>query len=126
MGISMYDVNFLNLLDALRDNGYKVTVESKDEYDMAIIEGNGIFGGFATKHDSQTLYATNIQFNGKITADNDSCWDKPSRCPLTLSIPQGKHQIEFLLKQLKFLGSKDGENASNEFRYEEFANDYPR
>lgn len=54
------------------------------------------------------------QHNGKIALDNIICYDKPQKCPLVMKLPL---DFDALLEHITFLGSDEGYEWSNSYRY---------
>lgn len=108
--------HFNELVDFLKKNKYtvKVTQEKytdskgrKHKYRFARVIGKNIRGGFATESDF--VYPA---LNNRITANNIKCFDKWSKCPLTMKLPLDD---DALLKHLEHLGSEEGFKLSNNF-----------
>lgn len=93
-------LNFEELVEAFRKDGYTVKCERESSY--AFARGKGIITTFF-KH-------SNI-----IKAENDKCflikWDK---CPLVMKLPV---DYETLKKALTHLGSDEGYEISNNYSY---------
>jgi len=54
-------------------------------------------------------------YPGKILADNYYAFDKWDRCPLMLDFPSNDEEVNFLLKKLKWLGTKEACQWSRQF-----------
>lgn len=109
---------FNKLVNALKSAGYEVEVKKHEIYKCASLSGNGIRGVFGTAHEENHLYS-NYYINDKIVADNDSCFDKPRNCALQYYIPEKDEDINFLLERLKYWGSSEGYELSNDFNYDQ-------
>lgn len=112
--------SFHFLVNELKQNGYKVKVLKENGYEFALVSGKGIEAGFCTPHERCNPY-----LNGKIAADNASCFDKWSKCPLNLPLPETKEQMEYLLDQLEYWSSEDGYRLSNEYHFNKWVKEYP-
>lgn len=114
------------ILARLEEEGYKVESEKVDNdlYSFHKITGNNILAGYCTPHDGNQINASYSYLNGKISADNDMCFDKWSKCPVAIPLPKDKDQLEYLLKELKYLGTKEGYEKSNSYDYD-FVYEYP-
>lgn len=115
---------FENLVDALTKNNYDVKIEKGKLYDFARVTGKGIFAGFCTKHYDNHTNSSYAEINGKISADNLQCFDKWSKCPLSLDLPSNEVEMNFLIKRLEYWGSEQGFNSSNNFDYD--MDEYPK
>jgi hypothetical protein len=51
--------------------------------------------------------------DGKIAIDNSSCFDKWSRCPFYVWLPETDNEAERIIKALKYLCTKEGIEKSN-------------
>lgn len=112
-------MNFEELVDALRSDGYdvNVSIESGDiEYAFAQVTGHGIRAGFCEYAPDAYPYISN-----RIAADNFECFDKWSKCPLVMQLPV---DYAVLKNHLTHLGSQDGYNVSNDYSYLD-SNPYP-
>lgn len=118
----MVPTKFDDLVKALQKSGYKVTVKKEDGYTFANIKGGHIYAGFCSPTTSKGVYT---YINGKISADHKECFDKWSKCPLNLPLPENEEQMDFLLKQLIFWGSPEGYKKSNEYNLDSWIKEYP-
>lgn len=108
---------FNNLVIALRGEGYLVSVsserESKSLYWAAFIKSKNIRAGFCTKNS-----VSNQHLSGQFCAENEECFDKWSKCPIEIDIPETQEKIDLLIKELEYLASEEGCEASDNFKYE--------
>lgn len=123
-------LDFDQLVDFLNANGYsvKVTTHKESEYSVnsypdeepkkkierrsyrfAFIDNNGIMAGFCTPNEDSYKY-----INNRISADNIDCYDKWSKCPLSMNLPVDGEE---LLKHLKWLSSPEGYKHSLNYEY---------
>lgn len=51
--------------------------------------------------------------DGKIAVDNNGCFDKWSRCPFYVWLPETDEEAERILKAIKFLKTSEGMKKSN-------------
>ena len=93
-----------------------VVYDDKDdtEYKRCEFKGKGIVGGFCEQTDDDCWY----YLNGRIAFDNIKCFDKWSRCPVSLPLLQNAKEENELLELIKFWGSEDGYNKSNGYDFE--------
>ena len=113
---------FEKLVSKLEQIGYSVKVEERDTYKSAIIESNNIVAAFCSFHEPINC---SPYLNGKIAADNKECFDKWSKCPLNLPLPNTEQEMNYLIKQLEFWGSESGFNLSNDYEYDYWVMEYP-
>jgi len=110
---------FNDLVVNLRKRGYNIAVDYECGYRFAKITGKSIKGGFCdTYEDSPYL-------NGKIAFDNKDCFDKWSKCPYSLPIPQNEAELAYLLSKMEYLATKEGYEASDGYAIQIEYN-YPR
>lgn len=112
-------MNFDELVDALRSDGYdvKVSIETGDiQYAFAQVTGKGITAGFCEYAPDIYPYIAN-----RIAADNSRCFDKWSKCPLVMQLPV---DYPVLKSHLQHLGSQEGYDISNDYSYLD-SNPYP-
>lgn len=109
-------MNFKTFVDFLTTNGYRVEVKTvqgdQSPYKFAIVTGRNIHGGFCEPNDDSYSY-----LNGEFCADNVGCFDKWSKCPITLPFPQGEFEENQLLEMLNHLGSENGLEHSDKYEY---------
>lgn len=53
--------------------------------------------------------------DGKIAIDNSKAFDKWSRCPLYVWLPNTEDEAERIIKVIKFLSTEQGYQVSNEY-----------
>ena len=99
-------VNELSL--TLKENGY--LVEAMDTH-VYKIHGQSVFGYFSDKCEDIPL------ISGRIAVDHDECFDKLSRCPISLPLPNDEKDMNFLLETLEYLSSSEGELWASEIFY---------
>ena len=110
---------YTELVNRLRKEGYAIELAEKNEWYFWEVAGNNIVGGFATTHDD--LYQA---ISGQISLDHKDCFDKWSKCPIILPIPTNEKQLDFLIEQMKYFGSDEGYDVSNEYDWEEYITNY--
>jgi hypothetical protein len=108
--------SFQLLVETLRGNGYTVDVSTGPIYDFAHVTGKNIDGGFCTPSygDNDAPY---WYIDGKFAADHVDCFDKWSKCPLVVKLPENEEELLAILEHLKFLASEEGYNWSNSYSY---------
>lgn len=113
-------MKFNDIVEKLRSEGFIVSVKENvsELYNYASISGKGVVGGFCTPHCEDNIDASYTYLNGKISADNEDCFDKWSKCPISLPFPKNNEEMSFLLDELEFLGSIYGYEKSNSYEYE--------
>ena len=102
--------NYIELLERLEEEKYIVELERDDRWLFWTIKGNRVQGGFCTPSENVSPH-----LNGKIAVDAKGIFDKWSKCPIILPIPETNRQLDYLIEQMKFLGTEEGFKASNEF-----------
>ena len=103
---------FNKLVDNLKRVGYKVVKRKPSKsspYWSAEFNGYGVVGGFC--EENGTSYK---QIDGALSADNEACFDKWSKCPLTVFL---SYDFDELHKHLQHLGSMEGYEISNSYKY---------
>jgi hypothetical protein len=117
---------FKKLVEFIRDIGY--TVETKYEpprkklwcgYWFGRITGKSIFGGFCEPNKGGSYW----YINGRVAFDNKRCFDKWSKCPYSLELPQTMREFQYIMEQMKYLRTKEGFNRS--CGYDLWVKDYP-
>ncbi|AVM24286.1 hypothetical protein [Bacillus pumilus] len=112
-------MKFNDIVENLKNKGFIVEVnEEEGLYNFATVTGKGIFAGFCTAHDENNLNSSYHCINGKISADNSRCFDKWSKCPVSLPMPKNKEEMTFLFDKLEHLGTDEGYEKSNSYNYE--------
>ena len=109
-----------NLRDRLLKDGYITSLENKNTYYYLKITGQDIFGGACTSSDD----SINTYLKGKISVDRKDCFDKYSKCPISLPLPQNKEQMDFIIDKLKWLRSDEGYKSSDEYEFEKWVTKY--
>lgn len=112
---------FDKLVEFLKEKDYTVTVSNETGgYRFAKVTGNLILGGFAELNGNVSY----SYINDKISFDNIKCFDKWSKCPVCLPLPETEEQFNFLYSKLKLLATNYGYEKSSTF--ELFINEYPQ
>ncbi|WCK57506.1 hypothetical protein PP175_25915 (plasmid) [Aneurinibacillus sp. Ricciae_BoGa-3] len=119
-------MNIKTIIERLKQAGYTIELEIGDLYDFVTVTGQNVIGGFCSPHDPNSVGASYSYLNGKIAIDHVDCFDKWSKCPLILPLPTNDGQMDYLLSQLKFWDSNDGLEASRNYEYEKWVDDYPK
>lgn len=112
-----------SLIQFLRSNGFKVQLikvygENK-HYKNYTIYGKGVCGLLCTD-DTPNYYSDCI------LADNFETFDKYSSSPVQLKILSSNEYYYALLKELKYLGSEEGYEASNSKYTLKFTKEYEK
>jgi hypothetical protein len=102
---SDYPVTYDNFVELMVSHGYDI--EPNDNGDHRIT-GYGVCGWYIG------LYNEEHHAPGYIFLDNAECYDKISKCPVTLQLPISAGD---LFKSLKQIGSPAGLLISNTFSY---------
>jgi hypothetical protein len=102
---------FSKLVRYIQKNGYKISTTFVQPYDKrergywyAKIEGNSIFGGFCEPNHADCYW----YIKGRIAFDHKKCFDKWSKCPYSLELPQTPKEFEYIIEQMKYLRTKEG------------------
>jgi hypothetical protein len=66
------------------------------------------------------------QLLNRIAIDREDCFDKWSKCPITLPIPETKEQLEYLSQKIDWLLTEEGYVASNEYNTDLWISDYSK
>ncbi len=111
--------HFDNLVANLTKSGYSIEVTKSDDYRFAMVTGKCIKGGFCD------AYKDSPYIDGKMCFDNSGCFDKYSKCPYSLPIPENEAELSYLLSKMEYLGTRAGYNASNNYEIP-FEDKYPR
>lgn len=117
------------LIDKLKSVGYMIELDSKETYKFAYIKGNCIAGGVWYGNDDLVMDRLGLygpRYKNMIVVDHKNCFDKWSRCPLKVPVPENDKQMEFLLKELAFWGTDEGYKISNEYDFDRYIKEYPK
>lgn len=120
-------VVFKKMVEFLKNQGYFIKTQFVQPwsdkrlsgYWYARIDGKSITGGFCEPNNSGCY----VQINGRIAFDHVKCFDKWSKCPVSLELPETMKDFLYIVDQLKYVGSKEGYEKSNNF--ELLIRDYP-
>jgi len=120
-------ISFQKLVEFLKDLGYSIKTtfvepwedKRRPGYWYARIDGKSITGGFCELNHSGCY----VHVNGRIAFDHVKCFDKWSKCPVSLELPQTMKDFEYIVDQLKYVGSEEGFEKSNS--YDLNIRDYP-
>ncbi len=55
--------------------------------------------------------------DNRIVIENERCFDKWTRCPISLPIPTNEAQFSYVLEKLEELGTEEWYNRSNKYDY---------
>ena len=106
------DNRFDTLVAKLRKNGFSVHITKPSvatmRYRFASVKKNNIRAGFCDPNNG----ASYSYINGKIAFDHIKCFDKWSCCPFSLPLPKNEKEMEYLLKEMRWLGTEEGYNHS--------------
>lgn len=94
---------FDRLVEAIRENGYGVDVTPYDSYINARIRNTNIATSICT-HSNHLA----VEISGKVVIDNYKYSDIWANCAVSLPIPNNDYQINFIIKQIEFWGSREG------------------
>lgn len=108
--------SFKALAEALRNAGYNVKITTGPVYDFAYVTGMNIEGGFCTPSygDNDPPY---WYIDGRFAADNSDCFDKWSKCPLIVTLPEDEQGIAYILEHLRYLATEEGRQWSASYGY---------
>lgn len=106
--------SFDNLVNALINEGYIVTISLESKYRFASIKGKNIIGGFCEPNSGDSYR----YIDGKVSFDNEKCFDKWSKCPYSLPIPKTEKEFQYLLSKIEYMSSVEGFNKSNNYDLE--------
>jgi hypothetical protein len=104
--------------ERLKKEGY-IIEQFENTPKQYAIKGNCIYGFINTNINSTTFWT-----DGMIVIDHKNCFQKTSRCPCCIYIPQTEEKIEYIIQQLKFWGTDEGFKISNEYEENKWINEY--
>ena len=110
---------YTELVNRLRKEGYILHLTKRLDRYYWEITGNNIFGGFCTPSEE-----THETLSGQIAVDNEGCFDKWRKCPIILPIPENEKQLDFLIEQMKYFGTEEGYDVSNEYDFDRYVHSY--
>lgn len=108
--------------NALIKAGFKVEFKKQENHIAYYIDGKGVNGCYCTYiHDNCEIHNS---INGALSADNEKCFDKWSKCPICmLAVPITDREINYVIEKLLFLGSNEGFKLSNNYEMD-YISDY--
>jgi hypothetical protein len=122
----MSETAFNNLVSFLEQHGYSVKIqEGTKKYRFAILNGFGITGGFTETISPKKTPLMPYYLTNRIAIDNEQCFDKWSKCPIALPLPNTKAEFDYLLSRLQFWGTEGGYARSNNYDFEQEM-EYPK
>lgn len=95
------------------------THEDHPDYWFALISGKNIKGGFCEPNGGDSYW----YIDGRISFDHVDCFDKWSKCPYCLKLPETMQDFKYIIDRMNYLRTKEGFNKSNCFEINE--KDYP-
>ena len=101
------------MLNTVKQYGYSNLEEistSEGAHGFKYDDGNIIF--YIGEPTGQEWY---WYLDGKIAIDNSKAFDKWSRCPFYVWLPETKEEAERIIKVIKFLSTEQGYKVSNEY-----------
>jgi len=114
------ELKLLNKLkNKLKKDKYEVKHEKRFGYHFLRIENKGIYGGACTTNEHSNRY-----LSGKLAVDRADCFDKWSKCPINLPLPKNEKEINFIMKKLKWLQTKEGFEVSNNYEFDKWITEY--
>ena len=121
----MFERPFFSLLSALEARGYDCIhkeMERGSDCFIGSIMCDGIVAFFGEESWNVSDYHQPSPYIcGGFSAEAGNLFDKISKCPLQVFLPETQEQLDELLDKLDFLSSKKGHEWSfncNEFEYE--------
>lgn len=114
--------SFTRLVKILNGKGYNLKVVHGADYSMA---QTGL------KHNPVVIMSTSCDWelhpliSGRIAADHEDAFDKMTRMPMSLPLPQTPEQLEYVLERLAFWSSNAGYKISNKYDFDNWEEDYP-
>ncbi len=114
---------FHKLVAALKEAGYRVKTSTPEHsYLFAHVTGNDIVAGFCTVNNGMSY----TYIDGAISADHARCFDKYSKCPLRLPLPETDEQLAYVMEQLVYWASDEGYKKSNSYDFDSWVTEYPK
>ena len=102
-------MHYDEIVITLKKEGYKVNSEGE-------ITGKNLLG---------YLYKKSPMTTGtQIFIDHKYCYNKLGDCVIKVPFPENKTQLQKLLDKMKWAGSGEGYEASNEYDFEKYMNGY--
>jgi hypothetical protein len=80
---------------------------------MVTIDSDGIRAAFCEKG-----YGGYAKLDGKIAIENEVCFDKWSKAPVSLPIPTNDEERETVLEQLEYWATDEAYEISNAYDYD--------
>lgn len=112
------------LVEALKKKGYNVYLEeqTKQKRRVAKVTGNKILG-YIYEYQYKD---TDTRFNDTFTFDSKQNFDKMSRSPFILPIPETEAQLNFLLEKMQWIITEEGIEFSSDMLPPYQTMNYPR
>jgi hypothetical protein len=118
---------FYQTVETLVDLGYELKI-CKERFEdeewltaMSISSNNNIPLRYAFCTPSEHTFSS---LSGKISADHIDCFDKWSKCPLNVPLPQTDREFQLLIAYFNFLQTDDGYEKSNKYEYQWWVTSY--
>jgi len=100
---------------------YKYVFNSLDFYDE---EDKLVFGIVYNPYPEKIDPSYSTLMN-RVAVERGDCFDKWSKVPISLPIPETEAQMKYLLDKIEWLLTDEGYKASDGYDYEKWVNDYP-
>lgn len=126
--------SFTRLVKILNGKGYNLKVEHGADYSIAqtgLKHGPYNMKQTGEKHNPVVIMATSCDWelhpliSGRIAAEHADAFDKMTRMPMSLPLPQTEAQLEYVIERLAFWASNEGYKISNEYDFDNWEEDYP-
>ena len=107
--------DFDRLVAVFRSKGYAPKVITDKKYLSFCINTDKLKVFCGALLDEDDKYCLNQYISDRICIDREECFDKMSKCPICLPIPENIKQIDFLFDKIDWLLTDEGLKASNDY-----------
>lgn len=113
-------LNFDRLCNLLQANGFTLHQKVDGCNYFCIFTDADFHGAFATKRRGGLVH-----LNGRIAIDYIDLFDKYSRCPINLIIPETDAELNYLLQKIMWLRTPEGYKTSKKYITRDWITEYP-